>query len=47
MKVTAPDASSLDRVTQGLNNNGWQAELTSGNVVGSGYEGHLEIRPAH
>jgi len=45
MKVTAPDASSLDHVTQTLKSNGWQANLTSGNVVSSGYEGRIEIRP--
>ncbi len=45
MKLSAPDASALDRVTQTLKNNGLQADLTSGNVVGSGYEGHIQIRP--
>jgi general secretion pathway protein L len=43
LKVAAPDASSLDRIGQALRNNGWQADLTSGNNVGSGYEGHLQI----
>jgi type II secretion system protein L len=43
LKVAAPDASSLDRIGQSLRNNGWQADLTSGNNVGSGYEGHLQI----
>jgi general secretion pathway protein L len=44
LKVSAPDASSLDRIGQALRNNGWQADLTSGNNVGSGgYEGRLEI----
>ena len=45
MKISAPDASSLDRVAQSLKSSGWQANLTSGNVVSSGYEGHIEIRP--
>ncbi len=45
MKITAPDATSLDHVTQSLKSNGWQANLTSGNVVTSGYEGRIEIRP--
>ncbi|HEY4213548.1 MAG TPA: type II secretion system protein GspL [Steroidobacteraceae bacterium] len=44
MKISAPDASALDRVTQTLKNSGLQADLTSGNVVGSGYEGHIQIR---
>lgn len=43
MKVSAPDASSLDRIGQALRTNGWQADLTSGNNVASGYEGRLEI----
>jgi general secretion pathway protein L len=43
LKVGAPDASSLDRIGQALRNNGWQADLTSGNNVASGYEGHLQI----
>ncbi len=45
MKLSAPDASSLDRVTQTLKTSGWQANLTSGNVVKSGYEGRIEVRP--
>ncbi len=45
MKVSAPDASSLDHVAESLKSNGWQANLTSGNVVQSGYEGRIEIRP--
>jgi general secretion pathway protein L len=43
LKVAAPDAASLDRIGQALRNNGWQADLTSGNNVGSGYEGRLQI----
>jgi general secretion pathway protein L len=43
LKIAAPDAASLDRVGQALRNNGWQADLTSGNNVGSGYEGRLQI----
>jgi type II secretory pathway component PulL len=43
LQVTAPDASSLDRISQALRTNGWQADLTSGNNVGSGYEGRLVI----
>ncbi len=43
LQVTAPDASSLDRISQALRTSGWQADLTSGNNVGSGYEGRLVI----
>ena len=45
MKISAPDATSLDRVTQTLKSSGWQANLTSGSVVKSGYEGRIEVRP--
>ena len=45
MKVSAPDASSLDHVSQSLKSSGWTANLTSGNVVASGYEGRIEMRP--
>jgi general secretion pathway protein L len=44
MKVSAKDATSLDHVSQSLKSNGWQAELTSGNTTGSGYEGRIQIR---
>jgi general secretion pathway protein L len=46
LKITAPDASSLDRISQALRNNGWQSDLTSGTNVAKGYEGHLEIHSA-
>jgi general secretion pathway protein L len=46
LKVAAPNAESLDRVSQSLRSNGWNADLTSGNVVGEGYEGRIQIRPA-
>jgi general secretion pathway protein L len=46
MQLSAPDASTLDRVTQSLKGNGWQANLTSGNAQGAGgYQGRVEIRP--
>ena len=44
-QILAPDASTLDRITQSLKSSGWQASLTSGNVVNSGYQGRFEIRP--
>jgi type II secretory pathway component PulL len=43
LKVAAPDAASLDRMSQALRSNGWQADLTSGNNVASGYEGRIQI----
>ncbi len=45
MQITAPDATSLDRMTQSLKSSGYAATLTSGNVVASGYQGRIEIRP--
>jgi general secretion pathway protein L len=44
MKLAAPDAASLDRVSQSLRNNGWLADLTGGNNAGSGYQGHIQVR---
>jgi general secretion pathway protein L len=44
LKIAAPDAASLDRIGQALRSNGWRADLTSGQSVGSSYEGRLEIR---
>lgn len=43
LKVAAPDAASLDRMGQALRTTGWQADLTSGSNVASGYEGHLQL----
>jgi general secretion pathway protein L len=45
LKMAAPDADSLDRVSQALRANGWQADLTAGNVAGQRYEGRIQIRP--
>jgi len=45
LKIAAPDAASLDHLSQTLRSNGWDAELTSGNNVGAGYEGRIQIRP--
>ena len=44
MKLSAKDASSLDRMSQSLRANGWQAELTSGNATKDGYEGRIQLR---
>ncbi len=45
LKMAAPDADSLDRLSQMLRSSGWQADLTAGNVAGQGYEGRIQIRP--
>jgi len=43
MKLSAPDATSLDRVSQALRGNGWQADLTGGTNAGSAYEGRILV----
>jgi general secretion pathway protein L len=45
LKLTAPDANSLDRISQSLRAGGWQADLTSGNAAENGYEGRIQIKP--
>jgi len=45
LKMTAPDADSLDRISQALRASGWQADLLAGNAASSGYEGRLQIKP--
>jgi len=44
MKLSAPDATSLDRLGQTLRSNGWQADLTGGTNSGSSYEGRIQMR---
>jgi hypothetical protein len=46
MKLSAPDASSLDRLNQSLRNGGWQADLVGGSNAASGYEGRIQVRPS-
>jgi general secretion pathway protein L len=43
MKLSAPDATSLDRLSQALRSNGWQADLTGGTNSGSAYEGRIQM----
>lgn len=43
MKLSAPDATSLDRLSQALRSNGWQADLLGGTNSGSGYEGRIQL----
>jgi general secretion pathway protein L len=45
MKLTAPNADALDRISQAMQANGWQAQLISGNSQGSNYEGRIQIKP--
>lgn len=43
LRLSAPDAASLDRLSQQLRARGWQADLIGGNTVGSAYEGRVQI----
>ena len=43
LTLSAPDAASLDRISQELRRNGWQADLTGGSHSGSAYEGHIQV----
>jgi type II secretion system protein L len=44
MKLSAPDATSLDRLSQSLRSSGWHADLTGGANAGSAYEGRIQMR---
>jgi general secretion pathway protein L len=43
LTLNAPDAASLDHLSQQLRNGGWQAQLVGGNTVGSAYQGRVQI----
>jgi general secretion pathway protein L len=45
LRLAAPNAEALDHLSQLLRANGWQADLTSANAVGSRYEGRIQIKP--
>ena len=45
LKLTAPGADALDQMNQQLRSNGWQADLTSANKSGGGYQGSIRIKP--
>lgn len=44
MKLAAPDAASLDRLSQSLRSNGWAADLAGGSNAASGYVGSIQMR---
>lgn len=49
LKVLAPDAATLDHMSQGLRGGGWTADLTSANArgaAGAGYEGRIQMKSA-
>ncbi|MBV9344327.1 MAG: type II secretion system protein GspL [Gammaproteobacteria bacterium] len=43
LTLTAPDAASLDKLSQALRSRGWQADLTGGNNTAGGYQGRLAL----
>jgi general secretion pathway protein L len=44
LRITAPDAASLDAVAQQFNANGWRAQLLSGTAAGEIYQGRIEVK---
>ena len=46
LKVTGPDAESLERINQSLRSAGLHSELASGSARGQNYEGRLQVRSA-
>jgi len=44
LKLTAPDAATLEQFNQALRASGYQAELTSGTARGAVYEGQIELK---
>jgi general secretion pathway protein L len=44
MKLAAPDAASLDRLSQSLRSSGWTADLAGGSNAASGYVGSIQMR---
>jgi general secretion pathway protein L len=43
LTLNAPDAASLEHLSQQLRNGGWQAALVGGNTVGTAYQGRVQI----
>jgi type II secretion system protein L len=43
LTLNAPDAASLDHLSQQLRDGGWQASLVGGNNAASGYQGRVQI----
>jgi type II secretion system protein L len=44
MRVTGPDAASLEQLNQALRAGGYQAEVSSGNRSGANFEGRILMR---
>jgi general secretion pathway protein L len=46
MKLTAPDASTLEQFNKSLRGSGYSAQITSGSMRGANYEGRIELKSA-
>jgi type II secretion system protein L len=46
LRITAPDAASLDAIGQQLRAGSWQADIMGGNANGDNYRGRLQVRKA-
>jgi len=44
LRLVAPNADSLDRISQALRAGGFQADLTSGSAAANGYEGRIQVK---
>lgn len=44
LKLSAPDATSLDHLSQALRGAGWHSDLAGGTNVAQGYEGRIQMR---
>jgi len=44
LRMTAPDAASLDAIGQQLRAQGWNADILSGSASETGYSGQLQVR---
>lgn len=44
LRITAPDAASLDAIGQQLRAGNWQADIQGGSAAGDSYRGRLQIR---
>jgi type II secretion system protein L len=46
LRITAPDAASLDAIGQQLRAASWQADILGGSSSGDSYRGRLQVRKA-
>jgi hypothetical protein len=44
LRVVAPNADSLDRMSQSLRAGGFKADIMSGSTAAGGYEGRLQVK---